>query len=332
MDLGKLAITLPAPFFDAHGAIDLARRAEEEWGYDAIWLAETNSFDSFALAGAIAGATRRVQIGTAIVPVFNRTPAVLAMGAATLAQLAAGRFVLGLGSSSRAIIERWNGVPFERPLARVRETVGAVRQALSGRKTDFEGETLRSHGFRLGAVPQEPVPIYLAALRSKMLALAGEVGDGLILNFQPVSAMPDILAAYREGAFRAGRDASDDEVVSRFQVCVTDDKDAARNLVRAAFGGYVAAPVYNRFFEWVGFGDVARDVAEAFARGDRRGTAQAMTDDFVDQVTILGSADECRERLAAFVEAGVTTPVVSPLATDAAGVRATLEALAPGGR
>ena len=137
-----------------------------------------------------------------------------------------------------------------------------------------------------------------------MLELAGEVGEGLIINFMPVEAMPKILGAYRAGAQRAGRDASSDEVVARFQVCITDDVASARKLVRLGFGGYVATPVYNRFFEWVGFGDVAKGVKKGFATKDREATAAAMTDDFIDRVAILGTAEECREKLAAFVEAG----------------------------
>lgn len=329
MNLGKLAITLPAPFLSASACVDLAVRAEREWGYEALWLAETGGAESFALAGAIARATERVEIGTAIVPAYNRTPAVLASAAGTVAQLSQDRFILGLGTSSHAIIEQWNGLPFEKPLARMRETVAVLRQALAGEKTDFDGRTLHSHGFRLGALPGKPLKIYLAALREKMLELAGEVGEGLIINFMPVDAMPRILGAYRAGAQRAGRDGRDDEVVARFQIGVTDDVPAARKLVRAAFGGYVATPVYNKFFEWVGFGDVAKGVQEAFAARDRAATAAAMSDDFIDRVTILGSAEECREKLAAFVEAGVTTPVLAPLATGPQAVQAVYEALAP---
>ncbi len=329
MNLGKLAITLPAPFLSAAGCVDLARKAEDEWGYDAIWLAETGGAESFALAGALSQATSRVEIGTAIVPTYNRTPAVLASGAGTLAQLSGDRFILGLGTSSHAIIEQWNGVPFEQPLARVRETVAILRQALAGQKTDFEGKTLRSRGFRLGALPGKPMRIYLAGLREKMLELAGEVGEGLIINFMPVEAMPKILGAFRAGAKRGGRDGSGDEVVARFQVALTDDVPSARNLVRLGFGGYVATPVYNKFFEWVGYGDVAKGVREAFAAKDREGSAAAMTDDFIDSVTILGTAEECREKLADFVAAGVTTPILSPLAASPKAAEAVFEALAP---
>jgi len=329
VELGRLAISLPVPFLSPRACVELARGAEREWGYDAIWLAETNGPDSASLAGALALATERATLGTAIVPAQTRTPALLAMTAATLAGLSEGRFVLGLGSSSHAIVEDWHGLPFEKPLARVRETVAIVRAALAGRKTDFEGETVRSRGLRLGFVPERPVPIYLAALRERMLELAGEIGDGLIVNLFPVTAMPRILAAWRRGAARAGRDASAGEVVCRFQVAVTDDVPAARNLIRFAFTGYVAQPVYNAYFRWCGFEAEAVAVAEAFARGDRAASAAAMTDALIDRIAILGSASRCREQIAEFVAAGVTTPVISPLATDAEGVRAVFEAFAP---
>ena len=311
--------------------MDLARRAEDDWGYEAIWLAETGGAESFALAGALAGATHRVEIGTAIVPTYNRTPAVLAAGAGTLAQLSGDRFILGLGTSSHAIIEELERCPLrEAARAHARE-----RRACSVRRSPARRPTSRARP----CVPTASVSvrcrasrcaIYLAGLREKMLELAGEVGEGLIINFMPASAMPKILGAYQNGAKRAGRDGSRDEVVARFQVAITDDVAAARKIVRAAFGGYVATPVYNRFFDWVGFGDVAKGVREGFAARDRAASAAAMSDEFIDRVTILGSAEQCREKLAAFVEAGVTTPVLSPLAASPRAAEAVFEALAPG--
>ena len=197
-------------------------------------------------AGALALATERATIGTAIVPVYNRTPAVLAMSAGTLAELSDDRFVLGLGSSSHAIVEGWNGVAFERPLAHVREKpCDRASGAREARRPTTEGEAFRSKGFRLGPARGKPVPIYVAALREKMLRLAGEIGDGLIVNLFPVTALPRILAAWRAGAARRAATRRGQEVVCRFQVCVTDDVAGARGLVRAAFGGYVATPVYN---------------------------------------------------------------------------------------
>ena len=331
-DLGTLAITLPSPYHDARQAVEIARRAEDEWGYDAIWMAETNGPDSFTLAGALAQATQRVTIGTAIVPVYNRTPAVLAMSAGTLDQLSGGRFILGLGSSSHAIIGDWNGVPFEKPLGHVRESVEIVKQALAGGKTDYQGEFFRSKGLRLGSRPGDPMRIYLAALREKMLHLAGGLGEGLIINFQPASAMPQILEAYRAGAKAAGRDGSADEVVCRFQVAVTDDRAKARSLVRMAFGGYLAAPVYNNFLAWCGFEDEAAAIASAFARRDREAVATAIHDELIDRIAIIGTADECREQLAGFVAAGVTTPVLAPIATSPDEALRVFETFAPAKR
>jgi alkanesulfonate monooxygenase SsuD/methylene tetrahydromethanopterin reductase-like flavin-dependent oxidoreductase (luciferase family) len=138
-----------------------------------------------------------------------------------------------------------------------------------------------------------------------------------------------MLAAYRAGAAAAGRDAAKDEVVCRFQVLVTDDLPYARNLVRLAFGGYVAAPVYNRFFAWCGFEAEAHAVREAFARRDRAGVAAAMSDAMIDRIAILGPAESCREQLAEFVAAGVTTPVLAPLAVERRAVEAVFEVFAP---
>ncbi len=327
--LGRMAITLPAPFFDARGCVELAQRAESEWGYPAIWMAETAGPDSFSLAGAMAVSTRTIEIGTAIVAVYNRTPAVLAMSAATLAQLSNDRFILGLGSSSHAIMRDWNGCDFRAPLGHVRESVAVIRQALTADKTDFHGKYFRSNGLRLGAKPAKPLRIYLAALREKMCELAGEIGEGLIINFQPASAMPQILAAYRRGAARAGRDGAKDEVVCRFQVCVTNDRARARGLVRMAFGGYLSAPVYNAFLAWCGFEREARAIAEGFAKKDRAAVAAAITDEIVDRIAIIGTPDECREQIAGFVQAGVTTPVLAPLATSREEALRVYETFAP---
>lgn len=327
--LGKLAITMPPGAHDARQSIALARRAEDEWGYPAAWLAETSGPDSFTLAGALAQATTRLEFGTAIVPVYNRTPAVLAMSAAALDQLSEGRFTLGLGSSSHAIIGNWNGIPFEAPLGHVRESVSIVRSALAGEKTDFSGRHFRSSGLRLGALPKHSLRIYLAALREKMLNLAGEIGEGLIINFQPKSAMPQILAAYRAGAAKAGRNGEQDEVVCRFQVCITNDRQRARALVRAGFGAYLATPVYNKFLAWCGFAEEARAIAEGFAAKDREAVAKAMHDELIDRIAIIGDVDECREQIAGFVEAGVTTPIIAPLALTPGEAEAVFEALAP---
>lgn len=327
MNLGKLAVSLPVPP-DVASCLDWAVRAED-LGYESVWIADTNGPDPFVLAAAVLRATRRLRVGIAVSPVYTRTPGVLAAASATLAQLGPGRFVLGLGSSSHTIVEQWHGLSFSKPVTRVRETVALVRQLLSGEKSQFAGQTIRSHGLRLFVQPPAPVPIYVGALRPPMLELAGEVADGVAVNLFPVEALPRMLAHVAAGAKRAGKDPATLEVVCRHQVLVTDDRPAARELFRSALTGYFATPVYNRFAAWYGFEEEARLIAEGFRTGNRALTRQGMSDRFVDALAIFGSVQECRERIAAYVAAGVTTTAISVLSFDPETVRATLEGLAP---
>jgi probable F420-dependent oxidoreductase len=325
--IGKLALSLPVPA-DVPTNVEWARRAEE-LGYESVWIAETNGPDPFVLAAAVAQVTRRLRIGIAVSPVYVRTPATLAAACGTIAQMAPGRFVLGVGSSSHAMIEKWHGLTFAKPLTRVRETVAVVRGILAGEKTQFDGRTLRTSGYRLLALPPAPVPIYVGALRPAMLELAGEVADGVAVNLFPVEALPKMLEHVAAGARRARRDPGALEVVCRHQVLVTDDRAGAREIFRGALTGYFATPVYNQFAAWYGFAEEAARIAEGFKRGDRALTRQGMSDRFVDSLGIFGSLDECRARIAAYVAAGVQTTAISVLSLDPEVIRRTLEGLAP---
>jgi probable F420-dependent oxidoreductase len=327
MNLGKLALSLPIPP-NVPACVDWARRAED-LGYESIWIAETGGPDPFVLAGIAAQVTSKPRIGLAVSPVYIRTPATIAAASGTISQLAPGRFILGLGASSHAIVENWHGVPFRKPVTRVRETVTTVRAMLAGEKLKFDGVTLHTQGYRLMAPPAATVPIYVGALRPPMLEVAGEFGDGVVVNLFPAEALPKMLEHVALGARRAGKDPTAMEVVCRHQVLVTDDKKSARELFRAGLTGYFATPVYNKFAAWYGFEEEAALIDKGFKTGDREMTRRGMTDRFVDSIGIFGSLDECRERIAAFVSAGVTTTIVSPLALDPEAIRRTVEALAP---
>src|SRR5213080_145263 len=329
--VARLGASLPLPP-DLAMCRRVAERAEA-LGYESIWIADTGAGpDAFVVGATAALATRRVRIGTAVVPIYTRALPVLAAGAGSCAQLLPGRsFVLGLGVSSETIVDAWGGVPYRRPLTRMRETVGAVRRMLAGERVAFEGKTVRTRGFRLVSPPPAPVPIYVGALMPPMLELAGEIADGVILNFMPVEAVPRMLAYVRKGAARAGRDAAGLEVVARFQTVVTDDVPAARAAIRQMMGPYFATSVYNRFVAWCGFAEEARAIDAAWRARDRARNVAAVTDDMVDRLAIIGTPEHCRERLAAFVEAGVPTPMIQPFPFDEAAIWRTFEALAPVG-
>jgi probable F420-dependent oxidoreductase len=307
----RLGMTLPVG--GAENAVELARMAKER-GYDEIWMAEVNGGDSYALAGAVAQGVPGMRIGTAVVPAQTRTPMMHAMAAMTLSQLTNGNFILGIGLSSPNIVHDWAGQPYNKPLTRMREHIEVLRQMLSGQKTTYEGRTLSVKGFRLGGKPVGEIPIYLGALNKHMLRLGGALCDGICLNMVPESALRQVLGEVRAGAEEAGRDPGTIEVVARLHVVMADDPAMGRNLIRTVFGAYAATPGYNKCFEWIGFKEEARQISDAFAKGDRAGVAKGVTDRLCDAMAIVGNRETVRERIRAYAEAGIDVCVVNPIA------------------
>lgn len=323
----RIGLSLPIPG-NVEATLARAQWAERS-GFDGIWLADSGDLDALTLAAALALKTERVRIGTAVVPVYPRSPAVFASTATTIAQLAPGRFILGLGSSSQTMIEGWHGLPFSKPLTRVKETTQILRGVMAGEKSDFDGDTLRSHGYRMSPLPKPPVPIFLAGLLPKMLEMAGEYGDGVVLNLFPLSALPKMIEHIAAGAERAGKRLEDLEIVCRHQVCVTDNPAAAREFVRKRFAPYFATPVYNNFLRWFGFPDVADRIEAGWREKSRSKTEGALEDSLVEQIAVIGDAEKCRQEIRDFVSGGITTPVISAFATDPAEYEATVEAFRP---
>ena len=319
------------PLFTGPGAVsktlDLTLWAESI-GYEDVWLPDTGAVDALTLAGVLLDRTERMRVGIAVSPVYTRTPAVFAATVATLADIAPGRFVLGLGSGSETMINGWHGLEFRKPLARVRETVALLRQMLAGEKSQFDGELLRSHGYRQPPLEVD-VPIFLAALRPRMIELAACAADGIVLNLFPLGALPRIMETIRAALERAGRDAGALEVATRIQALVTDDADVGRNLFRRLFGPYFTNPVYNSFLAWAGYEDEAAEILEAGAAGDWRRVRAALTDEVVDDIAVVGSREHCQERLRVLAEAGIQTPMLFCLSDDPEDQRRTFAALSP---
>ena len=310
--------------------VDRALWAERE-GYGSVWVPDGGGkMHALTLAGALAAKTERVKIVLGVVPVYTHTPAVLASGAMTLAHLAPGRIVMGLGASSHAMMEGWHGIPFVKPLTRVRETVQVLRRMLDGERVDFAGETLSTRGFRLNPPPSHRVPIYLAALRPRMLELAGEVADGVVLHLAPLQALPKMLEHVATGARRAGRALSDVDVVCRFNVLLSEDLAAGLREARRALVPYYSTPVYNKFLAWCGFEQEARQISEGFQEGNREKTNSALSDALLQQLCVVGDADGCRAQVRAYLAAGVDTPVIHPSSADPAAAQRAMEAFTAG--
>ena len=322
----RIAVTLPAGPKLEHtaGLIDWA----ESVGITDGWFSDAGAPDSLTSIAALAHRIKSLRIGVAVTPVYTRSPAILAATAEVISQVLPGRFVMGLGSSSQTIMGQWNGIPLDKPLTRVRETAIVVRAMLTGAKTDFDLDTLYSKGYRQ-APCENPPPIYLAALRSKMIEMAAEVGDGVIFNLWPKGALPRMMAHVKIGAERAGKSVEDIEVVNRAMVLVTDDKAMGRDIFRAAFGPYYATPVYNAFLAWAGYEDAAAQIREGWSARDREKTAAALSDEMVDEIAIIGTADEVRERIRSDAAGGVHTSIIAPLAGDPESAMRTFEAFTP---
>ena len=323
----RIAISVPIPP-DVESTLNYAQWAERE-GYDDLWFTDGGGIDPLTLAAAAALKTERVRIGMAVVPVFTRTPAVLASTVMTLSHLMPGRFILGLGASSHAMVEGWHGLSYEKPLTRVKEMTLILRSMLKGEKSEFAGETLRSHGYTLRPPVQGEVPIYLAALRHKMLELAGELGDGVVLNLFPGEALPKMLEHVDIGARRAGKTLADREIVCRHQIVVSANPADDRETFRKHFAPYYATPVYNKFLAWCGYEETSATIAEGWAAKDRAKTSGALTDDLIDRIAIIGTVEECHARIRTLANDGIDTHIVQVMSQDPFSVRATLEAFSP---
>ena len=307
----QLAVSLPMTGVPLPDSVALVKEATQ-WGYTAAWGSEVAGPDFPALLGAVS-AVADVDLGVAVAPVQTRSPWLLAATASTLSQLSGGRFSLGLGTSSEVIVQQWSGVPFERPLTRLRETVEVVRAMLAGEKVAHDGDFVTTSGYRLFAAPPAPVPIVVGALGDRALRQAGAIGDGLALNQVAAEDVPGMLEQWRIGAQEAGRSTEGLPVVDRLFCLVTDQPDVARDLLRGFFAPYVATTVYNRFYRAHGFEKEADEVAAAMANRDRAAANAAVSDRLLDAVTAIGSADEVAARVQAYVDNGVTVPVIATL-------------------
>ena len=289
-------------------------RELSELGYTDAWTAEADGYDGLTPLSLASVWAPELRLGTAILPAFTRGPALLAQSAAALASAAPGRFVLGIGSSSNVIVERWNGIPFEEPYRRVRDTVRFLRAAFTGEKVTEDFESFQVRGFRLAEPPAQPPPIVVAALREGMLRLAGREADGAVVNWLSPTDAERVTAVVGDAASAAGRPAP--EVAARIFVCPSDDRDRVLAEAKRLVAAYVNVPVYRAFHEWLGRTDVLAAHWERWDAGDRAGSLEVMPDSVVDDLVVHGNPDECRTTIARYVAAGITTPVLAivPLA------------------
>jgi probable F420-dependent oxidoreductase len=288
---------------------DIARDAERR-GYTDAWSFEVDGVDCFSPL-AVVGMATGMRVGTAIANVYTRGPATLAVSAAGIAEIAPGRFCLGIGAGSQPIVETWNGGRFDRPATRVKEMVRFLRQALAGERVVFQGETFSVDGFRLTRPPALSIPIHVAALRPGMLRVAGEVADGAVLNWLSADDVPKSVSVVREAARKAGRDPDAIEMTARLMINVDPPTPESDLVVRRHIAGYLNVPVYRAFHEWLGRTRALQPMWEAWGRGDRKGAVAAIPRAVVQDLILRGSMDEIRAGVRRYLEAGIDTAFLS---------------------
>lgn len=327
--------TLGAPF-----QLDVARCAQDS-GYSSFWVAEANAAEAFSVLGAVSQVAPTLGLGTGVVALQLRTPPLAAMAAATLQQLAPDRDVfLGIGVSSPAVAAQWHGAEYgARPLARVREYVALVRECLAGETVNFAGDFYSVKRFRLGLRLGERTPrIVIGALNDGMLRLAGEVADGVLLNYLPASHVAASVAAVRAGIdARAGapRDERGTCAIMAYIHCGVTDRDRYADAARKDLFSYAVVDAYAENFRRAGYGDSVDEMRSRWEARERDAAVAAISDDWVDGVQIMGDETHIAQAVRAYVDGGVELPIVFPLpwgedrrATVEATVRAAADAQA----
>ena len=305
MSQKRWSLSLPFDNFTLAEHAELAREAEH-LGYTDAWSSEVDGIDGFTPL-AVVGAATNLRLGTAIENVYTRGPATLAMSAAGIAEIAPGRFCLGIGAGSQPIVEMWNGGKFVRPAARVREMAQFLRKAFANERVVFQGETINVNGFRFSRPLAQPIPIYIAALRPTMLSVAGECGDGAILNWLSADDIKKAVPIVREAAAKAGKDPNAIEITARLFISIDPPTPEADLGIRRHINTYLNVPVYKAFQKWLGREAALTPMWQAWEKGDRKGAVAAVPTDVMNALVLNGSMEDIHSQIRRYMEAGVDT-------------------------
>jgi F420-dependent oxidoreductase-like protein len=325
----RAAITLEAAGVGNWEHQRLLVREAEKMGLDICWVAEAWGSDAVSALGYYIACTERMQLGSGIIQLSTRTPVAIAQAAITLSNLSGGRFLLGLGASGPQVIEGLHGQPFERPLARMRETIDIIRQAIAGERITYSGKVFQiprtdseARPMRLSMGAEHRIPLYLASLTPAMLRLTGEVADGWLgTSFVPEGADTAYFAHLDDGLARSGRTRADLDICQGAEVSFAADEKQLKQLVDGrkselafSLGGMGSASTnfYNQAYSRQGWSEVATAVKDRWQAGDRQGAAALITDEMVLATTLIGTASMIRDRLQVWCDTGVDTVRVYP--------------------
>ncbi len=296
------------PLLSTQGLLRCARMADEQDNVDSIWVPESWGRESFSSLGAISQITKKVRLGTSVVGIYSRTPATIAMAATTLDMLSGNRAVIGLGTSTPAIVENWHGVHFDRPASRIKEYLECVRLMTEGEKVNYSGTFFKINNFKILHQPsRKHIPIFMAAVNKKMVSIASELADGILLYLRPLEELKRIANDLKHGTKRKAL-----EIACSF-ICAVSDKDPqeARNRAATTLAFYVAVgKYYSNFLAENGFSVEVQEIIKEYRKSGQEAASRFVSDRMLDSLAICGSREDCRESLSRFLSTGITLPIL----------------------
>jgi probable F420-dependent oxidoreductase len=301
----------------------------EQLGYDSAWVAEGHGGDQFAILAACAMRTHRIRLGTSISSVFVRSIPTIAMAAATVDDLSQHRFILGLGSSHKVQVEPEHGVPYGKPIQRIRESVEIIRTLLRQGEVAYQGETVRIEHFDFWFTPsRRDIPIYLSAVFPRMTEVCGEIAQGIILTRSTLETAQKVTKHLEVGARRVGRRSEEIEITSLLPCSVSTNRQEAFDVMRPGVGFYAGFfPRYNRLMAESGFPEAAQAIKTAWDRGDQEAVMRAVPDALIAATGVVGTPEECRDRLEAYRNSGIALPIISPFSRGPDGKQRVMQAI-----
>lgn len=313
----------------------MVRAAEiaDEAGMDTLWIPEAWAYDQVPIITEILLKTKNLKVGTGIMNCFSRSPALVAMTAATLDDIGQGRFVLGLGTSGQNVVEGFHGIPFEKPLGRLREYVEIVNLLLAGeRLAKHQGAIYPDmRPFKLEFTPyRKKIPIYIASLAKKSVRMAGEIADGWIPTFWPKHMYKEGISWIEEGAAKSGRDPKEVDIAPYITTVAMDDVESAKMLAKGPMGFYIGGmgKFYHQMLTRAGFGDEVDRVKKLYDAGKKAEATAAVDDKLVEATAAVGPMEVVKAKLDGFREAGVTNPIISyPTGADDKTVETYIQAI-----
>ena len=307
MRVQKLGYSL-GPLLSMREILLCAKMADQQENVDSLWVPESWGRESFATLGAISQVTRKVSLGTSIINIYSRTPAIVAMAATTLDMLSDNRTIIGLGASTGAIVENWHGLKFNKPASRMKEYIECLRLMTRGEKVKYNGEFFHINNFKILHQPQRAnIPIFMAAVNKKMVSMASKLADGILLYLRPLEELKRTATELKQAT--KGKSF---EIACSF-ICAMSNKEPEKARARAAttLAFYIAVgEYYSKFLAENGFKIEVEEITAEYRKAGADNAARYVSDRMLSSLVICGSSEECRESLSKFLSTGITLPII----------------------